>query len=532
MSVWYSLASLLFAASTHQTNTPTATAPQATTQTGMSFFWQWQLGFLQSWELCLVFLGPLCFFLLSVLGVAIRVRCAGKKTSHTPFKNHKSCRGCLRAFRSKLTRGFYVEWRARQSLEELVEQAQPRESQDSRTLSRYSKITEGDVLKTYPGELGPKVILFLRFASVFVTGGMSSVDIQIILDRVAVALKMPTISHLVIGLTDIQVQFMLRPLICVCCASDCKLSLLSDAQRLATLVERGHADVNACLTVLDQIQEYPIVYGWLVRLAALYVCCTLAPAAVYKGGYQNISDAAMIAPFVLLGTTTVEYFKLGVWETPLVSFTVGLLSPIVWRYSGSEQCQAYYTFGVLLCWLPGSSLVYGAHEIMHSSFVNGSARFSKGIVQAMLIALFYTLGWQYWGRDWSSNETRNGNKTNLYGTTGPIASMPPSLGCISPWVDDLPWYTTAIYLMMPLNLASLIVFNVRLRDSVAVFTVAQITYAVQGILHGCANTQSLCALPYYVQVFFVLFIQVCINLCINKQTFKQTNPQTNEYINK
>jgi hypothetical protein len=65
-----------------------------------------------------------------------------------------------------------------------------------------------------------------------------------------------------------------------------------------------------------------------------------------------------------------------------------------------------------------STLVYGAHEVCLGSYTNDGIRLIKGIVSAMVIALFYTLGWQYYGRNWASNETMNGIQTNLYNTTG------------------------------------------------------------------------------------------------------------------
>ena len=49
----------------------------------------------------------------------------------------------------------------------------------------------------------------------------------------------------------------------------------------------------------------------------------------------------------------------------------------------------------------------------------------------MLIALFLTFGWQSFGRNMFADETRGGERTHLYGTQGPIASLPPSVACAS-----------------------------------------------------------------------------------------------------
>lgn len=55
----------------------------------------------------------------------------------------------------------------------------------------------------------------------------------------------------------------------------------------------------------------------------------------------------------------------------------------------------------------------------------------------------------------------------------------------------------------PFNLCSLVIFNIRLRDVLGVFLVAQATYLVQGLLRLCeADT---CALPSYINILIVAF---------------------------
>jgi len=74
--------------------------------------------------------------------------------------------------------------------------------------------------------------------------------------------------------------------------------------------------------------------------------------------------------------------------------------------------MANSTIGVLFVHFPGSSLVYGAHEVFLGSYYNGAARLVKGIVSALVIALFYTLGWQFWGQDWVRSSTVLSNSNN------------------------------------------------------------------------------------------------------------------------
>lgn len=417
-----------------------------------------------------------------------------------------------------------------------------------------SHITEQDVQRAYSGiswntkdqdnvmDGGSKVVLVLRLASVFVSSGMSSIENESLIHKVAAALELPPLSFLSVGLNTITAQFALGPVINVSCAPAdfYRLSLLSDARSLAATVihtwttssgsrpsgpkqrdQKVHANkhhqepisVAASLHVLDLLEDDQAAnpYGWLIQMIAVYVLSTMAPTTVYHGGYYNLAWASIISVVIVLEVGLLQYLHGAYWETALVSFTTGVLSPILWqvthdRIDDLEQCEASYTFGVLLIWLPGMSLVYGAHEISRGSYYNGSARLVKAIVQAMSIALFYTIGWQYWGRNWAGDETRNGEPTNLYNQTGPIVSLPPSIDCGDAWDGRLAWYMNSVVLVIPLNLASLILMGVRPRDCPGPFLVAQAVYALQGILsQWCRGEDRQCALPTYVLIFVVSF---------------------------
>ena len=170
--------------------------------------------------------------------------------------------------------------------------------------------------------------------------------------------------------------------------------------------------------------------------------------------------------------------------------------------------------GVLLIWFPGSTLVYGAYEVFMGSYTNGGVRLIKGIVSAMVIALFYTFGWQYWGMNWASNETMLGVPTNLYNTTGAIASLPPSTNCKSPNPPyELPWYISEVVFAIPLNAATMVVFNIRLQDAGGVFLVAQATYCIQGAIKNCGGESDglYCGIPTYVTTLFIAFFAGCLS---------------------
>ena len=423
------------------------------------------------------------------------------------------------------------------------------------------------------------IVVFFRLASIFVSSGMSTIENEVCLKQVGIALGLPPLSLLNLGLGEITAQFELGPIVNILCSTEdfYQLSLLSRAQQLAKLViDRGPSttrrsrnaeqkdnapqkkhtqgdtavetptfspidseqregqseqihhdkkeehgdgeilDSRIYLRVLDRLvsRQYGArdPYGKLVCWIAMYVVCTIAPLTVYNGGYANLFWASIISLAIVVELVLIQSIlpssASGQWTVPLVSFTTGILSPILWQsthewFDGADQCSAHYTIGVLLIWFPGSSLVYGAYEVCLCSYHNGSARLVKGIVSAMVIALFYTIGWQYWGRNWTSDEFRDGEPTNLYNTTGPIASLPPSIGCSDDWAGNLPWYVNAVLFAIPLNLATMVIFNIRIGDCIGPFLVAQLTYFVQGIL-GLCNDDT-CALPTYVTVFVVAF---------------------------
>ncbi len=100
----------------------------------------------------------------------------------------------------------------------------------------------------------------------------------------------------------------------------------------------------------------------------------------------------------------------------------------------------------------------------------------KGILSALLIALFYTLG-QDWLINWYDarhNEYNIVGVDDLFEVSGPLASLPPSRNC--PYGNALPWWMTSVVFTIPFNLCSMIIFNIRCKDLVGAFLVAQATY--------------------------------------------------------
>jgi len=392
---------------------------------------------------------------------------------------------------------------------------------------------------------GDRFVLFFRLASIFVSSGMSTIESEQLLMDVARALKLPSMSLLNVGLSEITAQFSLGTVVNISCSTAAfyQLSLLSRTQQLASHIINNNNSVTVpailYLRVLDEMEEDHAAdpYGWLIRLLAIYIVSVFAPLAVYDGYYINlvwssIIGVAIIGILLLLQSNIVPTSVGDRWECPLVSFVTGLLSSVLWQLTAHnnnsdslfhttytddgplDQCIASYTIGVLLIWFPGSTLVYGAYEVFMGSYTNGGIRLIKGIVSAMVIALFYTFGWQYWGMNWASNETMLGVPTNLYNTTGAIASLPPSTNCNSPNPPyELPWYISEVVFAIPLNAATMVVFNIRLQDAGGVFLVAQATYCIQGAIKNCGGESDglYCGIPTYVTTLFIAFFAGCLS---------------------
>ena len=137
--------------------------------------------------------------------------------------------------------------------------------------------------------------------------------------------------------------------------------------------------------------------------------CTVAPFSVYGGDYESMLGGAVLALFVMAALLLIWVLDRPHLEVPVVSFTVGVFTPLLWRIANSwvvmEQCEAsYIMFGTLIIWLPGSTHLWSAriapwcrHQWRHSV--------DEGLVNAILISIFLTFGWQFLGRNWETDAT-------------------------------------------------------------------------------------------------------------------------------
>lgn len=511
----------------------------------------WRLGIFKNWSMALILGLPALFAIIS-FGTYVWIHWRGKKNKRriNQLGRHEYHRPA--SFRRSVREGLRIETSSLDVMkilqEKIVCSQQSREQEDEDNddtndrdrsaaifkIHPQSNITEEDIRLVYaaylgdiPGvnedDAGDKIVLFYRLASIFVSTGMSTIENEEYLHSCCEVLGLPPLSLLTLGLKEITAQFKIGPVVNISCstADFYQLSFLSRAQQLAhTIINEGvnnaEEDVpgqasstegdaaesdkaritipaRVYLEVLDELEQTKDPYGWIIRLIAVYGVCTFAPLTIYGGNYANLATAAIISVPITAEVFLFNHYcpdSFGTWEVPLVSFTTGLLSPILWQATAArfdqEQCNANATIGVLLIWFPGSTLVYGAHEVIFGSYYNGSARLVKGILSALVIALFYTFGWQYFGVNWWIHFWNNDideyivmevNETlvdTYLESPGTVASLPPSRNC--PDGNTLPWWMGSVVFTVPFNLSSMIIFGIRRQDLLGAFLVAQATY--------------------------------------------------------
>jgi uncharacterized membrane protein YjjP (DUF1212 family) len=61
-------------------------------------------------------------------------------------------------------------------------------------------------------------------------------------------------------------------------------------------------------------------------------------------------------------------------------------------YHGPRHGHGLILLGALLIHLPGAEIVWGVLEILQGSVVHGSSRLVKGLISAICLAVFVTLG--------------------------------------------------------------------------------------------------------------------------------------------
>lgn len=187
--------------------------------------------------------------------------------------------------------------------------------------------------------------------------------------------------------------------------------------------------------------------------------------------------ATLISPFAVLAMTFCSTFNVSHLQQFMVPFSVGVVTPVIWRrVTNGGQSFCHITpqwLGPMLIHLPASEIVWGVMEMIQGSSMHGSARLVKGIVNAMVIALSLTAGWQVFGRDLASDYLAAQDMiggTEVSGNTGSHASIPPSMTCAKPFFmthESGSYFTWPVMFGVygtPLAALTLVVTSVRPRD--------------------------------------------------------------------
>ncbi|KOO24216.1 hypothetical protein Ctob_001555 [Chrysochromulina tobinii] len=355
-------------------------------------------------------------------------------------------------------------------------------------------------------ELADKVVLILKMALGLFAYGQPSVDVEMFCLEASLRFGVPA-PYVSIGPRVLTASFGSHPPHLLECGRDIVCSYLADLHTLAVMITRGEAnDAPTALYVCDQLLKRPRPYGWLIQLVAFECIAILAVPVVLPGSYQDMPGAALICASLLLTMQLGKVLGIAHLEIMYISFAVGAAAPLVWYYvsnSGQPLCHIGPQYiGPLIIHLPGCQFIWAALELAQGSMVHGTARLVNAMFQVMLMAIFITLGWQIFGRDWA-----RGSASIIpmpgQSSTGPIASLPPSLWCPVP--SSIPWYVSQGIWALPLVLFLNVHLNIRLRESLAPIACTLVGTLTNGFLRdGC--TAETCSMPVDLRNVLVAFV--------------------------
>jgi len=412
-----------------------------------------------------------------------------------------------------LCEGLYVETARQPSVPTLLATAdrgvvlQRRTVQATTSIGPNCKRLEQEVRERYGDqELADKVVLILKMALGLFAYGQPSVDVEMFCLEASLRFGVPA-PYVSIGPRVLTASFGSHSPHLLECGRDIVCSYLADLHTLAVMITRGEAnDAPTALYVCDQLLKRPRPYGWLIQLVAFECIAILAVPVVLPGSYQDMPGAALICASLLLTMQLGKVLGIAHLEIMYISFAVGAAAPFVWYYvsnSGQPLCHIGPQYiGPLIIHLPGCQFIWAALELAQGSMVHGTARLVNAMFQVMLMAIFITLGWQIFGRDWARGSA---SIIPLPGqsSTGPIASLPPSLWCPVP--SSIPWYVSQGIWALPLVLFLNVHLNIRLRESLAPIACTLVGTLTNGFLRdGC--TAETCSMPVDLRNVLVAFV--------------------------
>jgi len=459
-----------------------------------------------------------------------------KNKSEVPNKRNKEKPWQVR-FKRWLKEAFYVELKAPPSNETLVEMAindvmqnktDPQIGRDwARPIGPGCPVPEEEIRLCYPPavnneeeSLADCAVLVLRLSLGLLACGHCTVDAESTALRVAMALKVPH-PRISLGHRLLTAQFGASPAHVLTCERDFVFSTLASLQSFSESIIVGEiTNVKVALLVCDEILARPLPYGWLLFDICFWLIAPWAAIAAYYGTYWDMLGAAVNSPFVVLTYNFCRRFKIKHLENILVPFILGLVAPLTWRYiSGRGQDLCHITpqyMAALLIHLPGAEIVWGALELLQGSATHGASRLVKGLMSAISLAVFVTLGWQVFGRNlasgWLYNEFYQPLPMNEQ--KGSIASLPDSQWCpyppyptddpLHPYPSYFSWQLIVGIYNMPLNILCLINVYIPPRQWLGPFVVGQVGLLALGYLQFQC-TPDTCQVPGIIQNLLAAF---------------------------
>ena len=359
------------------------------------------------------------------------------------------------------------------------------------------------------------MVLILKLALGLFACGHCSVDVELFIGDAAAVLELPT-PYISVGHRVLDVSFgsfgphQLR------CGRDLVFSGLADLTSLCTAIANGDCrSAHVGLRVCDELLERPLPYGWLVQILAFEGIGILASVVAYHGSVPYDTLGAAVNTAILIAAMHVgKLFRISHLELMLVCFAVGVGAPFVWHYlsnGGQPICHIGPQFiGPLLIHLPGCQIIWGSLEIAGGSLIHGGSRMINGMFQAMLMAIFITLGWQFFGRHWALGDPTVHPNDGVE-LEGSLTSLPPSIWCPAPWqvpTEGVPevvtWYFVHTVVALPLLALINVNLNIRPRESLGPLACGLCGTVTTGFLAFGLPTAA--GIPSYLQNIIVSFV--------------------------
>jgi hypothetical protein len=159
-----------------------------------------------------------------------------------------------------------------------------------------SSVTLLEIHTMYPDDpvKAEKVTFVIKLCLAQLSCGQATIDAEDHAMRVALALELDS-PRLDLGPSRMTAKFGEGPVHFLETRRDIILCKLQDVTDLAILVAGKYTnDAIAANSILDEIMEAPLPYGWLVADFLFWALCTLATICAFFGSYYDVSESSIL----------------------------------------------------------------------------------------------------------------------------------------------------------------------------------------------------------------------------------------------